>query len=108
MYKKYINLGKNAVENEDHETLQELYIELHNTDHRINTADIFLKLFYHACKLERKGTILYLYNYYKTMSICDKIALRQSFVYGKYLMKTIELKEWYSKTILVNQHIQNL
>ena len=45
MYKKYINLGKNAVENEDHETLQELYIELHNTDYRINTAYIFLKLF---------------------------------------------------------------
>ncbi len=30
MYKRYINLGKEAVEIEDHETLQKLYIELYN------------------------------------------------------------------------------
>lgn len=104
MYKKYTNLGKTAVENEDHEALQELYNDLNNSEYQINTAEIFLKLFYHACKLERKGTILYLYNFYKTMmSTCEKIALRQSFMYGKYLIKNSTLKEWYSKTILVNQ-----
>jgi len=108
MYKKYINLGKAAVEIEDHEALQELYKDLHNggqnNEYQINIEYIFLQLFYHACKLERKGTILYLYNFYKTaISDSDKIALRQSFTYGKYLMKTNTLKEWYAKTILVNQ-----
>jgi hypothetical protein len=111
MYKKYVKLGKEAVEIEDHETLEELYNDLYNggqdnNEYQINIEYIFLQLFYHACKLERKGTILYLYNFYQTMmSDSDKVALRQSFTYGKYLMKNKTLKEWYSKTILVNQKI---
>ena len=108
MYKKYVKLGKTAVYNEDHEALQELYKDLYNggqynNEYQINIEYIFLQLFYHACKLERKGTILYLYNFYQKMSDSNKIALRQSFTYGKYLMKNKALKEWYSKTILVNQ-----
>ena len=48
MYKKYVKLGKEAVEIEDHETLEELYNDLYNggqdnNEYQINIEYIFLQ-----------------------------------------------------------------
>ena len=63
MEKQIIQQGKNAVYIQDHLGLKKLYQEINTQDYTINFANIFLKLFYNACQLERKSTIIFYLEY---------------------------------------------
>ena len=101
MQRQLIQRGKNAVFIQDHQQLKNLYTETHNLDYQLNMADIFLQLFYYACQHNRQATIIFLLQmYYEIFSETERIALRQSFYYGKYKIKKKSLSSWYDKCIL--------
>jgi len=50
---------------------------------------------------KQKGTIVFLFrSYFDLFTETERIALRQSFFYGKYKIKDKRLAQWYSHTIL--------
>ena len=101
MQRQLYNLGKQAIFIEDHTELKSIYKEAINLDYDINMTDIFIKLFYSACIHNRKSTIIFLFQcYFDMFTKMERIALRQSFFYGKYQIKDVQLIHWYADTIL--------
>jgi len=101
MERQLIQKGKKAVYIQDHMGLKNLYQEINTQDYTLNVADIFLKLFYNACQLERKSTIIFLFRiYFEIFSQTEQIGLRQSFFYGKYKLKKKSMVSWYNKCII--------
>ena len=101
MNKQIISKGKTAVYVQDHDCLKTLYNDIQRNDYQINMADLFLKLFYHACQHERKSTIIFLLRiYFELFSQCEQIGLRQSFFYGKYKLKKKSMISWYSQYVI--------
>ena len=93
--------GKDAVTRSDHMELKTLYQDAQKIDYDINITDLFLKLFYSACIHNRKGTIIFLFQcYFDMFTEAQRVALRQSFFYGKYQIKNKQLTHWYSESIL--------
>ena len=101
MYKILLNEGKDAVYAEDHMKLKKVYEKTHTQDYKLPITEIYLKLFYYACKHNRKDTIKFLFQmYFDIFNDCEKVAIRQGFYYGKMQIKKKQIKEWYSKCIL--------
>ena len=101
MQKELIKIGRDAVYTQDHEKLKSLYNHTQNEDYILNESEIFLKLFYYACKHNRKSTIIFLFRiYFDLFSFSQQIALRQSFYYGKFKIKNKKLQKWYNDNIL--------
>lgn len=93
--------GKKAIDCQNHSEIKNLYFQTQNRTRRINLYDVFLKLFFYACQKERKDSIIFLMRMYmEYFSDTTKIALRQSFFYGKYKIKSASLRKWYSEYIL--------
>jgi len=96
-----IKRGQEAVYRQDHQTLKGLYMETYKEDYQLNLSDIFLKLFFHACQHNRKSTIIFLFKmYFEIFSESERIALRQSFYYGKFKIKEKRITRWYDQCIL--------
>ena len=101
MQRALIDSGKQAVFNQDHQMLKDIYAQSQEMDYQLNLPNIFLKLFYHACQYDRKTTIIFLFQmYFEIFSEAEQIALRQSFYYGKYQLKQTYLVNWYDKYLL--------
>ena len=101
MQNNLIRRGQEAVYRQDHQTLKGLYMEVHKDDYQLNLSNIFLKLFFHACHHNRKSTIVFLFQmYFEIFSEAERIALRQSFYYGKFKIKEERLIRWYDQCIL--------
>ena len=110
MDKKYSNyfikLGKKCIDKEDINGLNDLYNSIRdviyeNKDYGINFPDIYMKIFYYACKKSKKKCIRHMMQiYFDKFDDFTKIALRQSFFYGKFLIKNNEVKKWYSYNII--------
>ena len=101
MQRQLIELGKHAVYIQDHAQIKQLYTETHDRDYQVNIADIFLQLFYYACQHNRKHTITFLFQmHYEIFSEAERIALRQSFYYGKFKIKKKGLVKWYNQCVL--------
>ena len=101
---------KKIIENENLQELKEYYKTLDEYQIFIsNTIPyelIFQKIFIHACNYGNKEIIEWLVEKYNEMDNIRKIALRQLFFYGKYILKknkkykeNNEVIEWY-ETIL--------
>jgi len=101
---------KKIIENENLQELKEYYNTLDEYEIFIsNTIPyelIFQKIFIHACNYGNKEIIEWLVEKYNEMDNIRKIALRQLFFYGKYILKknkkykeNNEVIEWY-ETIL--------
>ena len=101
MQRQLINRGQSAVYCQDHAGLKTLYRETQRDDYQINIADIFLKLFYYACEHNRRSTIIFLFQmYFDVFGESERIALRQSFYYGKFKIKNKDLIKWYDNHII--------
>ena len=101
MQRCFYERGRDAIAMSDHQELKNLYIDAQHIDYEINIADIFLKLFYSACKHNRKGSIIFLFEcYFDMFTEAERIALRQSFFYGKYQIKNKQLTHWYNECVL--------
>jgi hypothetical protein len=101
MQNQLIKQGKKAVYSQDHQALKDLYRDAQRDDYEINMTDIFLKLFYYACRYNRRSTIIFLFQmYYEIFSQTERIALRQSFYYGKFKITDKDILKWYSDNII--------
>jgi hypothetical protein len=105
MNKIFIDQGKEAITRNNVTILQEIYNTIKNkqkeVEYNINFQYIYQKLLFHACIKESKDCITFLRNLYlNKFDDVSKIALRQSFFYGKYLLKDKNLIEWYDKNII--------
>ena len=86
--------------------LNEMYNDIkeyitRNNEIEISIPNIFIKLFYFSCIKNKKDCIEYLINIYiNDMDTVTKVGLRQSFYYGKYLIKDKKLYNWYDENIL--------
>jgi hypothetical protein len=82
---------KKIIENENLQELKEYYNTLDEYEIFIsNTIPyelIFQKIFIHACNYGNKEIIEWLVEKYNEMDNIRKIALRQLFFYGKYILK---------------------
>lgn len=89
---------KDAVYVQDHVRLKEIYME---NASKFDLSDLFIKSLNHACTYQRKSTIIFLLqSYYDVFSDIEKIALRQCFQYGKFLLKDKEMIDWYNMFVL--------
>ncbi|MDC0230361.1 hypothetical protein OAK19_00210 [Aureispira] len=105
MNKIFIDQGKKAISLNNVPILQGLYDNIENkqrdVEYQINFQYIYQKLLFHACIKEAKDCIIFLLNLYlNNFDDVSKIALRQSFFYGKYLLKDEKLIDWYDKNII--------
>lgn len=96
--------GKYLINHHDLVGLDHLYQDIKTPDaeYRLNYSYIFQKLFIHACATESKEIIIYLIQmYFEIFNSVTQIALRQSFFYGKYMIKRDDdLVDWYSDHII--------
>tara|TARA_B100000686_G_scaffold353097_1_gene457321 strand:+ start:858 stop:1190 length:333 start_codon:yes stop_codon:yes gene_type:complete len=105
MNKVFIDQGKEAISLNNVPILQRLYDSIKNkqkeVEYQINFQYIYQKLLYYACIKEAKDCIIFLLNLYlHKFDDVSKIALRQSFFYGKYLLKDEKMIEWYDQNII--------
>jgi hypothetical protein len=68
--------------------LMEYYRSLEGQEH--DWQRIFLKVYLHACLKKRKEIVEWLLQVYETFDPISKIALRQTFAYGRHLLNKPE------------------
>ena len=88
---KIIKECKKMIENDNLKDLKEYYLNLNEYEIFISNTIayeyIFQKIYIHACNYGNKETIEWLIERYIEMDNIRKIALRQLFYYGKYILK---------------------
>ena len=99
--------GKKYIDIDNITLLKKLYVQIfdfntnENNDYVLNFQYIYKTLLLYACTKKKKQCIKFLFNLYFTFDDISKIALRQTFFYGKYLLKKPkELIKWYDKYVL--------
>lgn len=105
MNKQLLTTAKYYISVHDIESLNTFYYDIknisNNSEYDINYQYIFLQLLNYACLKKNKEIIIFLTRiYYEIFDEVAQIALRQSFIYPKYLIKDRLLTEWYTNTIL--------
>lgn len=103
MEKELIIEGKKYVEEYNLEKLKNLYSRINSIikeNNGINYQNIFMKIFFHSCHLERVTIIEFLMDVYNSFDPICKLGLRQCFFYGKYLIKNKTLMDYYDKNII--------
>tara|TARA_B100000886_G_C20021284_1_gene325975 strand:+ start:177 stop:509 length:333 start_codon:yes stop_codon:yes gene_type:complete len=105
MNKNLVSEGKYLIGLHDIDSFKDLYYETkklsNRPEYKINYEYLFVQLLNHACLKRDKQIIIFLMRiYYEIFDDVSQIALRQSFVYPKYIIKDKTLTKWYSKNIL--------
>ena len=107
MQNNIINSGKEYVDINNITLLKKLYIQIFDfntnkkNEYKLNFQYIYKTLLLYACTKKKKESIKFLVDLYFIFDDISKIALRQTFFYGKYLLKKPkELIKWYDKYVL--------
>ncbi len=79
-----IKCCKEHINNNNVTGLMEYYRSLN--EETLDWQRIFLKVYLHACLKKRKEIVEWLLQLYETFDPISKIALRQTFPYGRHLM----------------------
>ena len=103
--KEVIKNCKHLIDIYDLIELKKYYTELMTTnfDYDINFSYIYKDVFFYACNKENKDVIHWLIQLYHSFDDVTKIALRQMFTYGKYILirkKNSQLANWYETNVL--------
>ena len=85
-YMEFVRDLKRMVERDNLEGLQEQF-EAYCTEPDIPWDCLFKDVYLHACLKKKRTIIKWLEELYETMPPIQKIALRQTFAYGRYLAK---------------------
>lgn len=112
LQKEVIKNSKNFINNNDLYQLKQYYNDILDLkiEYNINIEYLFKEVFYCACYNQNKEIILWLISIYNTFDDMTKIALRQIFIYAKYILinkckdhtKTnTELLNWYQENIII-------
>lgn len=101
-----IKRGKNIIRVNDVKGLHDLYRDISqitNNDYQLSVAYIYQQLYTYACQFGSEDMLIWFIEiYYEIFSDMEKIALRQMFIYGKYVAnrnKCINNK-WYNQCII--------
>ena len=87
MSEEIIPEAKRLIENSDVEALQAFYMEMLETYEDIDFPYLFRHLYVHACLKKKHDMVKWFKEMYETMDPIMKIALRQIFAYGDYLLR---------------------
>ena len=79
--------AKQIIDRGDLEALQSFYNDMIETYEDIDFPYLFRHLYVHACLKKQDNIIRWLKELYETMDPIMKIALRQIFAYGDYLLR---------------------
>jgi hypothetical protein len=80
-----IRYVKECITRDDLPALQEFYAELQDTEN-VDWQRLFLKAYLHACLKKREAIVQWFMEEYEKFDPISKIALRQSFAYGRWLL----------------------
>ena len=81
-----IQFLKDLVDKNDLDALKTYYSTLFDYNTNIPWDVVFQRVYLHACLRKRSTIADFLVQVYETMDPIDKIALRQVFPYGRYLL----------------------
>ena len=87
---KIIREAKYHIENKQYDSLQNLYTDLMritSKEYRPNFEYIFQKIYLYACIKGDKEVIEWMKKIYDTFGDVEKIALKPTLIYGKYIFK---------------------
>ena len=93
---------KKHIKNDNIKALNSYSEYLVNTEN-MNFGYIYQKMFNYACQFGSMNIIVWFIQvYYEFFTNMEQIALRQSFVYGKYIMNKNNMidKKWYIENVL--------
>jgi hypothetical protein len=79
--------AKQIIDRGDLEALQTFYTDMLETYEDIDFPYLFRHIYVHACLKKKHDIIKWLKEMYETMDPIMKIALRQIFPYGEYLLR---------------------
>jgi hypothetical protein len=80
----FLKLCKTLIEKDNLEGLQEVYLE--NLDENYAWEYIYQKLYLHACLKKKQRIVDWMNAMFEHFDPIQKIALRQMFFYGRYLL----------------------
>lgn len=80
----FLKLCKTMIEKDNLEGLQEIYME--NLDENYPWEYVYQKLYLHACLKKKTRIVEWMNGLFDQFDPIQKIALRQMFFYGKYLL----------------------
>ncbi len=89
---KIINEFKYYIDNQNYDSIYELYTDIKTTydstkEYRCNYEYIFQKVYLYACIKGETEVINFMKNIYDNFGIVEKIALKPTIIYGKYITK---------------------
>ncbi len=84
-----ISTFKHYIKNDMLDRFEDYFYEITSEEYhnKISYPFIFQKVYLYACIKKKNDVIVWLFNVYKTFAIVDRIALRPTIIYGKYLFK---------------------
>lgn len=84
-----IDTFKHYIKHDMYTQIQDYYDEIltHKAEYRINYEYVFQKVYLFACIKRKEEVVKFMFDIYKTMSLLDRIGLRPTIIYGKYLYK---------------------
>jgi hypothetical protein len=87
-----IRKAKDCIDDNNYERLQEIYERLikenrEKREYRPNFEYVFQKIYLYACIKGDKDVIEWMKRIYETFGDVEKIALKPTLIYGKYILK---------------------
>jgi hypothetical protein len=82
-----IHVFKEYINKKDSDGFKEFLFEVQDSYESLNFEYLFQKVYIHACLKKYKPVVDLLTEKYKELDPIHKIALRQIFAYGNYLLK---------------------
>jgi hypothetical protein len=80
----FLRKCKTLIENNDLESLQLEYSQFAEPEWQF----VYIQLFNHACNKNKPEIAAWLKSLYETFGTVDKIALRQAFAYGDFILRS--------------------
>ena len=89
---KIINEFKYYIDNQNYNSIYELYTDITTSydltkEYRCNYEYIFQKVYLYACIKGETEVINFMKSIYDNFGIVEKIALKPTIIYGKYITK---------------------
>ena len=103
MQNNLVNKARELIRNDNFLEFQKLYESLPNQrdlDYSVNYPYIFQRVFLMCCSYGKKNFIEFMLAVYQKLDDFDKIGLRHTLTYGKYILpkSNPNLRLWYEKT----------
>ena len=99
MDRRILSESIDCVRANDLSGLREIY---RNIPKYVNREYLFTQVFLSSCTHQKPEIIYWLYMIYLSMDPVAQVALKHVFTYGKYIIKSGGLRNWYEKSILVS------